>query len=133
MNKYSNIGGEVSMTRESNAKDICQTFCFNRDKVNKIKKTILPEGKLNIMVEIFKAVSDNTRIKILLALKDGELCVCDISHVMGLSLSAVSHQLRILRNLRLIKYRSEGKMVFYSLTDRHIIKLLEKGIRYVTK
>lgn len=119
------------MARRPVVKDVCQIICFNKTKVDKIKKTILSQDKLNGLVEIFKAISDNTRTKILLALKEGELCVCDISHVLGLSLSAVSHQLRILRGLRLVKYRSEGRMVFYSLTDKHIIKLIEEGIRHI--
>lgn len=119
------------MAKRSVSKDVCQIICFNKAKVNKIKKIILSQDRLNTLVEIFKAISDNTRTKILLALKEGELCVCDISHVLDLSLSAVSHQLRILRGLRLVKYRSEGRMVFYSLTDKHIIKLIEEGIRHI--
>jgi len=121
------------MAKRSASKDVCQIICFNKAKVTKIKKTILPQEKLNTLVEIFKAISDNTRTKILLALKEGELCVCDISHVLGLSLSAISHQLRILRGLRLVKYRSEGRMVFYSLTDKYIIKLIEEGIKHIKK
>lgn len=121
------------MPKKYNPKDVCEVFCFNREKVDRIKKGILPEEKLNALVEIFKAVSDNTRVKILLALKDGELCVCDISHVLGLSLSAVSHQLRILRSLGLVKYKGSGKMVFYSLTDGHIIKLIEEGVKHIKK
>lgn len=121
------------MLKSSNAKDICQILCFNKAKVNKVKKTILPQEELNTLVEIFKAISDDTRTKILLALRDGELCVCDISHVLGLSLSAVSHQLRILRGLKLVKYRNEGRMVFYSLSDKHIIKLIEEGIKHIGK
>lgn len=119
------------MQKKNNLKDVCQIFCFNKDKVNKIKKTILAEENLDTLVEIFKSISDNTRLKILLALRESELCVCDIAHILGLSLSAVSHQLRILRNLKLVTYRNHGKMVFYSLTDNHIIKLIEKGTRLI--
>jgi len=114
-------------------KDMCQAFCFNKEKVDKIKKTLMSQEKMITLAELFKVISDNTRIKILLALKKSELCVCDISHILGLSLSAVSHQLRILRSLRLVKYRNEGRMVFYSLSDRHIIKLIEEGIRHIKK
>lgn len=121
----------IKMPKKYNPKDVCEVFCFNRAKVDRIKRMMLPEERLNALVEIFKAVSDNTRAKILLALKDGELCVCDISHVLGLSLSAVSHQLRILRNLGLVKYKSRGRMVFYSLTDRHIIKLIDEGVKHI--
>lgn len=118
------------MLAKNSSKDICQIFCFNKNKVNKIKKAILPTESLNMLSEVFKAISDVTRLKIILALKDEELCVCDISHILGVSLSAVSHQLRILRNLRLVKYRSEGRMVFYSLADRHTISLIQEGIRH---
>lgn len=118
------------MRERLHPKDICQIFCFNKDKVNKLKKTINQE-RINTLVEIFKAISDDTRLKILLALKDGELCVCDIAHVLNLSLSAVSHQLRILRTLELVKYRNEGKMVFYSLVDKYIIKLTQKAARHI--
>lgn len=121
------------MSKRGVSKDVCRIICFNKAKVAKIKKAILPQDKLNTLVEIFKALSDNTRTKILLALKDNELCVCDISHVLGLSLSAISHQLRILRGLRLVKYRDEGRMVFYSLADKHSIKLIEEGIKHIEK
>ncbi len=113
------------------AKEVCQIFCFNRDKVNRIKKSIFSQEKLNSLIELFKAISDNSRTKIILSLRDGELCVCDICHVLGLSLSAVSHQLRILRNLKLVKYRSAGKMAFYSLTNKHIVNLIEEGIKHI--
>ena len=121
------------MSRQANTKDTCKIICFNKAKVNGIKKAMPLHEKLNNLTEVFDAISDNTRIKIILALKDGELCVCDISHVLGLSLSAVSHQLRILRGLRFVKYRNDGRMVFYSLADKHIIKLIEEGIRHTGK
>jgi DNA-binding transcriptional ArsR family regulator len=119
----------IFMPKKSISKEVCQVICFNRNKVNKIKKVMPSQEKLNILVEIFKAISDNSRAKILLALRDGELCVCDISHILGLSLSAISHQLRILRNLRLVKYRNEGRMAFYSLVDKRIVRLIEEGMR----
>ncbi len=121
------------MSKKSLPKDICQIFCFNKEQVNKIKKVILPQEKLVALVEIFKAISDKARIKILLALRESELCVCDISHVLGLTISAVSHQLRILRGLGLVKYRNEGKLVFYSLANQCIIKLIETGIKHISK
>lgn len=119
------------MPKGSIREDVCQITCFNKVKVGKIKKTILPQDNLNALAELFQAVSDSARTKILLALKEGELCVCDISHILGSSLSAVSHQLRILRSLRLVKYRSEGRMVFYSLVDKRIIGLIEEGIKHI--
>ena len=119
------------MKKKTRPKDICQTFCFNKEKVAKVKRSLLPKEELNVLIEIFSAVSDETRIKIILSLKKEELCVCDISHVLGMSISAVSHQLRILRSLRLVKYRKEGKLVFYSLADKCVIKLINECVRHI--
>ena len=113
--------------------DICELFCYNKNKVNALKKSMLAETKITKLTDTFKVLGDNTRAKILLSLSKGELCVCDIAHVLGLSLSAVSHQLRLLRNLSLVKYRSEGRMAFYTLDDEHIMKLVEEGIKHISK
>lgn len=119
------------MSKKTTSNDVCQIRCFNRPMVNKIKKTIPNLEKINNLVETLKAVSDGTRMKILFSLNNGELCVCDIAHVLNMSLSAVSHQLRILRNLRLIKYRNDGRMVYYSILDKNIVKLIEKYIKLI--
>lgn len=113
--------------------DVCKLFCYNKSKVNALKKSMLSDDKVIRLTDIFKVLSDNTRVKILFALSQGELCVCDLSHVLGLSLSAVSHQLRMLRNLRLVKYRNEGRMAFYSLDNVHIMKLFKEGIKHISK
>lgn len=113
--------------------DVCELFCFNKAKVNALKKSMLAESKLTKLAEIFKVLGNTTRAKILLSLSKGELCVCDISHILGLSISAVSHQLRLLRSLGLVKYRSEGKMAFYSLDNEHVMRLIDEGIRHIEK
>lgn len=113
--------------------DVCELFCYNKAKVNALKKSLLSEDKVTKLTDTFKVLGDNTRAKILLSLSKGELCVCDISHVLGLSLSAVSHQLRLLRNLGLVKYRNEGRMAFYTLNNEHIMKLVEEGIKHISK
>lgn len=113
--------------------DICELFCYNKSKVSALKKTLLPNDKVIKLADIFKVLADNTRTKILLTLSQGELCVCDIAHVLGLSLSAVSHQLRMLRNLGLVKYRNEGRMAFYSLDNNHIMKLVKEGIKHINR
>lgn len=116
--------------------DICELFCYNKAKVNALKKSMFPNTRISKLTDIFKVLSDGTRTKILLALskgEQGELCVCDIAHVLGLSLSAVSHQLRMLRSLGLVKYRSEGRMAFYTLDNDHIIRLIEEGIKHISK
>ena len=112
-------------------KDLCEVFCLNEPKVEKVKSDLLPEETLTDLSEMYKVLSDKNRVKILMALRDGELCVCDISHVLGASTSAVSHQLRILRNKKLVKYRNEGKIVFYSLSDDRMVNLLDAGLSYL--
>ena len=113
--------------------DVCELFCYNKNNVNALKKSMLTDDKVINLTDTFKVLADNTRTKILFALSQEELCVCDISHVLGLSLSAVSHQLRLLRNLGLVKYRNEGRMAFYSLDDDHIMKLVKEGIKHINK
>ena len=119
------------MTPARNRKETCQVMCFNKSKVEKVKKKLLPDGKILALAEMYKAVSDPTRVKILLSLREEELCVCDISLVLGMSLSAISHQLRVLRNLRLVRYRNAGRMAFYSLEDRHVVELIRESIRHM--
>jgi DNA-binding transcriptional ArsR family regulator len=83
------------------------------------------------LAETFKLLGDITRVRILDALSRAELCVCDIARVVGLSESAVSHQLRLLRDLRLVRTRRDGRMMFYALDDQHIVKLFEQGLKHV--
>jgi ArsR family transcriptional regulator, lead/cadmium/zinc/bismuth-responsive transcriptional repressor len=85
------------------------------------------------LAELFKALGDPTRVKILFSLMTRELCVCDLTAVIGVSESAVSHQLKMLRTLRLVKYRREGKILYYSLADDHIEKLFAQGLEHVTE
>ncbi|MDA2916315.1 metalloregulator ArsR/SmtB family transcription factor [Nitrospinae bacterium AH_259_B05_G02_I21] len=83
------------------------------------------------LAEIFRALGDPTRVRILHALAASELCVCDLAAILGMSQSAVSHQLRLLRSLRLVRHRREGRMVYYALDDDHIEKLLAQGLDHV--
>jgi DNA-binding transcriptional ArsR family regulator len=83
------------------------------------------------LAEIFKVLSEPTRVRILQALSEEELCVCDIAAVVETTSSAISHQLRILRSARLVKSRKDGKMVYYSLDDEHVRNLFEEGIRHL--
>ena len=92
-----------------NEEDICQIKIINKKKVSKVKKQLMEENTFLEMSETFKTLGDKTRIKILHALSKEELCVCDISAVIEMSTSLVSHQLRILRNKKLVKYRKDGK------------------------
>lgn len=111
--------------------DRCEVECFHPEKVERVKSKSLREEEVLRLSEIFKALGDGTRVKLLHALSQEELCVCDLTEVAGMSQSLVSHQLRVLRNLRLVKYRKEGKMVYYSLDDDHIINLFSQGLAHI--
>lgn len=113
--------------------DVCQSTVINQKKVTKIKKQMLDENAILKLSETFSALSEPTRVKILHALSSSELCVCDISAILDMSISAVSHQLRVLRNMRLVKFRKAGKMVYYSLDDDHILKLFKIAHEHVNE
>lgn len=85
------------------------------------------------LADFFKVFGDSSRIRILYALSKHEMCVCDIASLLGMSQSAVSHQLRVLKQTRLVKYRREGKVVFYSLNDHHILSILEMGMEHINE
>jgi DNA-binding transcriptional ArsR family regulator len=110
---------------------VCQIKSIDEKKVKAIKKKMLDDNTFINLSDIFKTLGDKTRIKILFALSKNELCVCDISSVLDMSISAVSHQLRILRNMKIVKHRKEGKIVYYSLNDEHIIQLIRMGHEHV--
>ncbi len=113
--------------------DICQISCADAERVGRVKSMMAPEEHLFQLAEIFKAMGDPTRARILHALSIEELCVCDIASLLGMSHSAVSHQLRLLRTTKLVRYRKEGKVVYYSLLDSHVQCLFEEGLRHVTE
>lgn len=113
--------------------DTCKVNYVNRKKVLSVKKKMKPEITIQRLSETFKILGDSTRVKIIFALAQEELCVCDIAGLLGTTNSAVSHQLRLLRNMRLVRYRKEGKMAFYSLDDDHIKNLFDEGLRHVAE
>jgi DNA-binding transcriptional ArsR family regulator len=117
----------------STPNDVCQSNVIHEDKVRKIKKQMLQDFTIQQLSETFGALSEPTRVKILHALSNSELCVCDISAILDMSISAVSHQLRVLRNMRLVKFRKSGKMVYYSLDDKHIGKLFKIAHEHVSE
>ncbi len=111
--------------------DLCEINLVDKRMVKKVIGKLEDDVALLELADLFKAFSDSTRIKILRALSISELCVCDIAAVAGISQSAVSHQLRFLRMSRLVKYRKDGKMVYYSLDDDHVRKLIDQGLEHV--
>lgn len=111
--------------------DSCKAFIVDEKRIEKVKNVMKPRDTFISLAETFKVLGDPTRLKILYALSEEELCVCELTMLLGMTQSAVSHQLRILRNMRLVKYRREGRSVFYSLDDDHIRKLFEQGLEHV--
>jgi DNA-binding transcriptional ArsR family regulator len=105
-----------SIKSASETNGVCAVPCFKEELVRKIKGWLPDDSEVRRVATLHGALADPSRLKILLALSRGELCVCDVSHVIGLSISATSHQLRLLRNLNLVSYRTDGKMAYYSLT-----------------
>ena len=95
-------------------------------------RTELPTDELlSDLSDLFKIFADSTRVKILYALFESEMCVCDIAEVLGVTVSAVSHQMRVLKSAKLVKFRKEGKSVFYSLADEHVGSILAQGMEHV--
>jgi ArsR family transcriptional regulator len=119
---------ESMATRESYT---CQVRALHEDAVEVARTETLADDEVTDLASLFKVLGDPTRTRILRALRAGELCVCDISHVLGMSISSVSHQLRVLREHNLVSHRREGKIVFYSLADPHVGDLHEIALEHV--
>jgi ArsR family transcriptional regulator len=111
--------------------EVCDLVQIDLARVRKIRSALVSPGNVQGLADTFSALGDPTRVRILDALSHGELCVCDLAAVLGLSQSAVSHQLRLLRGIRLVKPRREGRIVFYSLDDQHIISIFRQTLQHV--
>lgn len=126
---YINLTGVILVPVEYD--DLCSIQCIHEEKVAATAELMPSEDTTQALAHIFKTLSDNSRIKILFALKHNELCVCDLAAVTGSSESSVSHHLRLLRADKLVKYRREGKVVYYSLADEHVEKIFQQGLEHV--
>ena len=109
----------------------CDFLCVHEETVKKVLAEMPPEETLYDLAELFKIFGDSTRIKILYALFEAELCVCDIAQLLSMTSTAVSHQLRILKGNKLVKSRRDGKNVFYSLADNHVTSIINQGMEHV--
>jgi ArsR family transcriptional regulator len=109
----------------------CDCTVIHEDIVNKVKILMPEEDSLLDLAELFKLFGDPTRIKILWALSESEMCVCDLAFLLNMTQSAISHQLRLLKQSRLVKNRKEGKVVFYSLDDEHVKRIFDQGMIHV--
>lgn len=114
--------------RNQDISDMCQVRCIHADDVARSKSLLEAPETYTQLAELFGALADPTRVKIIHTLLQQELCTCDIAAVVGISESGVSQHLRILRGLRLVKYRRSGKLVYYSLDDAHIALLVQVGL-----
>lgn len=118
---------------ESNEAVRCDCNRVHQDIVDQVNETMPDEEILYDLAELFKIFGDSTRIKILYVLFESEMCVCDIANLLGMSQSAISHQLRALKQSKLVKYRREGKTVFYALADGHVRTILDQGMEHVAE
>ena len=113
--------------------DTCNCSIIHQDIVDKVKEHIPDEELLYDLSDLFKVFGDTTRIKILCALFQSEMCVCDIAALLNMTQSAISHQLRILKQARLVKFRKEGKVVYYSLDDDHVKSIFDQGLSHISE
>lgn len=113
--------------------ETCTATCLHSEKVAEVKAKMAPDDVLLDLADLFKALGDSTRARILHALSFTELCVCDLAALLEMSSSSISHQLRVLRGQKLVKYRKDGKNVFYSLKDVHILSLIKQGLQHINE
>jgi ArsR family transcriptional regulator, lead/cadmium/zinc/bismuth-responsive transcriptional repressor len=111
-------------------KDDCEEYCIHPDVVARAKAQKLDDDTIGKLSDIYKIICEPIRIKIINALSTGEMCVCDLSSVLELDHSAVSHQLRMLRDKRIVNLRKDGKMAYYSLCDEHVLSLFREGLKH---
>lgn len=111
----------------------CACNVIHGDIVAKVKDSLPQEEILYDLAELFKVFGDSTRIKILCALFEEEMCVCDLSALLNVSQSAISHQLRVLKSARLVRFRRDGKIIYYSLDDEHIKHIFDEGLKHITE
>ena len=113
--------------------ECCDFYQVHENVVKAVNDKMPDEDKLYDLAEIFKVFGDSTRIKILYVLFEAEMCVCDIAQLLGMTQSAISHQLQLLKKSKLVKYRREGKTVFYSLADNHVRTIIGQGMEHITE
>lgn len=118
------------MGQRKGTEDRCEVTVIDEAKVQRVEEDLIDGLTATKLAGTFKALGDPTRVRIISALSHTELCVCDIAATLGMSQSAVSHQLRTLREMRLVKNRREGRMVYYKLDDEHIHDLFHRGLEH---
>ena len=116
-----------------NKVESCSCNIIHKDVVEEVKDKLPQEEILYDLAELFKVFGDSTRIKIICSLFESEMCVCDLSALLNISQSAISHQLRVLKSARLVKFRRAGKVIYYSLDDEHIKQIFDAGLHHSTE
>lgn len=119
------------MPKEKGKTECCEISIIHEDIVRKVAGEIPKEDLLHELADLFKVFGDSTRVRILHVLSVSEMCVCDIAAILNMTQSAISHQLRILKNVRLVKNRREGKVVYYSLDDEHVKHIFDQGMEHI--
>ncbi len=117
----------------NNSDEICELQCVHENIVRDVTSHLPKEEVLYDLAELFKVFGDTTRIRILYALSVEEMCVCDIAETLNMSQSAISHQLRVLKANKLVKNRRDGRTIYYSLADNHIVSILGQGYEHLTE
>lgn len=111
--------------------EICEDTCIHMERLEKVRTGLPDEEELYDLAELFKVFGDSTRIRILYVLFQSELCVCDLAEALHMTQSAISHQLKILKQAKLVVGRREGKSVFYSLADDHVRRIIDQGREHI--
>lgn len=133
MNNYSYEKRGAVMENNERKIENCNVNIIHEDIVVRVKDKLPAEETLYDLAELFKVFGDTTRIKIICALFESEMCVCDLSCLLNMTQSAISHQLRVLKSARLVKFRREGKVVYYSLDDEHIKHIYDAGLNHISE
>ncbi|MDU4018381.1 metalloregulator ArsR/SmtB family transcription factor [Finegoldia magna] len=131
MNKYSYVHIKDVIDIDKFNDEKCEVTLIHEDNVKKAINTLPDDELIADLSDMFKIFGDQTRVKILMALESGEMCVCDIAAVMDMSQSAISHQLRVLKQSNIVKTRREGKVVYYSISDDHVKEIFDMAMVHV--
>ena len=118
---------------ETSSAERCELMHVHQEIVDKVNQQMPEDEILFDLAELFKIFGDSTRIKILYLLFESEMCVCDIALLLNMTQSAISHQLQVLKKSKLVKYRRDGKTVFYSLADGHVRTIIDQGMEHVAE
>ena len=125
------IMNERKKYREKAEVECCDVICVHEDMIQKVKKLLPEEELIKELADFYKVFGDATRVKILCVLLESEMCVCDLAELLEMTQSAISHQLRVLKQMKLVKNRREGKTVYYSLADGHIQNIISQGMEHI--